>query len=101
MLEKDIEHYFKHQLERYGAKVWKFVSPGRRGVPDRLILLPGGRVRFAELKAPGKKPRPLQEAVFRSMKALGHEVPVIDSKADVDALIDQWRLQGLIFKRVM
>lgn len=101
MLEKDIEHYFKHQLERYGAKVWKFVSPGKRGVPDRLILLPGGRVRFVELKAPGKKARPLQKAVFNKMADLGHTVYVIDSKVDVDALIDQWRLQGLIFKRVM
>jgi hypothetical protein len=82
--EKDIEHYFKTAVEKQGAIVWKFVSPGQAGVPDRLVLLPGGRVVFAEIKAPGKKPRPLQRAVFHRMARLGHDVFVIDSRPAVD-----------------
>lgn len=99
-MEKDIESYFKNKLEKYGAKVWKFVSPGQAGVPDRLVLLPGGKVVFAEIKAPGKKPRLLQKAVFDKMARLGHEVAVVDSKACVDELIEGWRMRGILLRRV-
>lgn len=57
------------------------------GVPDRIILLPKGRVIFAEVKAPGKKPRKLQLSVHKLFKKLGFKVLVIDSKEQVDSLI--------------
>ncbi len=87
--EKDIEHYFKTAVEKHGAIVWKFVSPGQSGVPDRLVLLPGGRVVFAEIKAPGKKPRPLQRAVFARMARLGHDVFIIDSRLSADRFAEE------------
>ncbi len=82
-MEKDIEQYFRTQLRRRGAMALKFVSPGLAGVPDRVVLIPGGRVVFAEIKAPGKKPRPLQKAVFDRMARLGHPVYLIDSRKAV------------------
>jgi len=87
--EKDIEQYFRMQLNRCGAMALKFVSPGMAGVPDRIVLIPGGRVAFAEIKAPGKKPRPLQKAVFDRMARLGHQVYLIDSRQAVADFIQE------------
>ncbi len=94
-MEKEIERYFKAQLEKRGAIVFKFVSPGQAGVPDRMVLLPGGRVVFAEMKAPGQKPRPLQRAVFARMERAGHRVYVIDSKAAVKKFIEEVMPDGV------
>ena len=60
MREKDIEKYLRDRIREIGGKAYKFVSPGNNGVPDRLVCLPGGRVVFVELKAPGQGPRPVQ-----------------------------------------
>ena len=89
LLEKDIERYFKTQLEKRGAIVWKFVSPGQAGVPDRVVLLPDGRVIFAEMKAPGEKPRKLQRAVFARMERAGHPVWIIDSREAVHKFMEE------------
>jgi len=89
MTEREVERFFKAQLEKRGAIVWKFVSPGQAGVPDRAVLLPGGRVVFAEMKAPGKKPRPLQRAVFSRMERIGHRVHVIDSPEAVKKFMEE------------
>lgn len=89
MTEREVEKFFKDQLEKRGAIVWKFVSPGQAGVPDRVVLLPGGRTVFAEMKAPGKKPRPLQRAVFSRMARTGHPVFVIDSKEAVEKFMEE------------
>lgn len=87
--EREIERYFKAQLEKRGALVFKFVSPGQAGVPDRVVLLPGGRVVFAEMKAPGEKPRPLQRAVFARMARAGHPVYIIDSREAVKKFMEE------------
>ena len=87
--ERDVERYFKAQLEKRGALVFKFVSPGQTGVPDRVVLLPGGRVVFAEMKAPGEKPRPLQRAVFARMARAGHPVYIIDSREAVKEFMEE------------
>ena len=60
MREKEIEQRLVQAVKDMGGIAPKFVSPGLDGVPDRLILLPGGHMAFAELKAPGQTPRPLQ-----------------------------------------
>ena len=64
----------------------KWVSPGHSGVPDRIVFLPGGRIIFVEVKAPGKKLRPLQVHVKGQLEALGVDFRVVDSKESVNAL---------------
>jgi hypothetical protein len=94
--ESDIERYFKREVEKHGGLVWKFVSPGQAGVPDRVVLMPGGKVVFAEIKAPGKKPRPLQLAVIEKMARLGITTWVIDSRVLVQSFIEQYQKMGCL-----
>ena len=90
MLEKNIESYFKKQLEKRGALVIKMNTFHFRGFPDRMVLLPEGRIFFAELKRPGEKPRTSQGAVHRMLRKLGFRVYVIDSKEGVmEAIRDE------------
>ena len=79
MEESKIEKRLKKEIELIGGKALKFVSPGMSGVPDRIVLLPHGRIVFIELKAPGKKPRPIQIKRIKELKDLGFDVRVIDS----------------------
>lgn len=65
MREKEIEQKLAAEVRKRGGMCLKLSCPGMDGVPDRLVLLPGGRMAFAELKAPGKNPRPLQEKRIR------------------------------------
>ena len=60
MLEKAVEAALVRRVKVLGGLCEKFVSPGRRSVPDRLVTLPGGRIIFVEIKAPGGKPTPQQ-----------------------------------------
>lgn len=76
MLESDIEGRFKKRIEdlKNGVLCLKLVCPGFTGVPDRIILLPGAHVVFAELKKPGKKERKRQLYVQGLLRKLGFEV---------------------------
>lgn len=84
MLEKELEAKFKKRVEEHGAKVLKFVSPGCAGVPDRIVLIPGGRCIFAEIKKPGERLRPLQKHVIRQLINLGYPVWLIDSESRIN-----------------
>ena len=57
------------------------------GMPDRLVLMPGGRMGFVELKAPGKKPRLLQELRMRQLRRMGFLVAVVDNVAQIDYVL--------------
>lgn len=88
MREKEVERYLREQVKkRLGGMALKFVSPGLSGVPDRIVLMPGGKIAFVETKAPGKKLRTLQKYVCGMIATLGFEVRQIDTKAGVDAFI--------------
>lgn len=87
MREKDIERYLRDKVKTIGGIAYKFVSPGNTGVPDRIVLLPGGKIIFVELKAPGNKPTALQEMQQKKIRDLGFAVFVIDGKDKVDGLI--------------
>ena len=87
MLEKTLEHKFVTEVKRVGGLALKFVSPGFDGVPDRLVLLPGGRLGFVEVKAPGKRPRPLQLARHRLLRRLGFNVYVLDDERQIGGII--------------
>lgn len=78
--ESTIEKHLIAEVKKAGGIAYKFLSPGRRAVPDRLILLPGGRAVFVECKSPGEKPRPEQLREHERLRALGFNVVVLDSK---------------------
>lgn len=87
--EKFIERELVSKLKKVGVESIKFEVLGKRGMPDRIILIPGGRVVFAEVKSPGEKLRPLQEKRKRELENLGFKVYVIDSKTEIDELVKQ------------
>lgn len=84
MRERDVEQYLVRRVKQAGGLAYKFTSPGRRSVPDRLVLWPLGTMEFVELKAPGQKPTPLQAREHKKLRDLGYIVTVLDSKAAVD-----------------
>lgn len=88
MREKQIEHNLVDETERRGGIAPKFVSPGLSGMPDRLVLLPEAKMGFVELKAPGKKPRALQEKRHRDLRNLGYRVYVLDRAEKVKEVLD-------------
>ena len=87
MNEKAIEQKLVLAVKNMGGIAPKFVSPGFDGMPDRLILFPGGRIAFIEVKAPGKKPRPLQLARHKLLRDLGFKVYVLDSVAGIEKIL--------------
>ena len=89
MREKVIEDKLKKAVKEKGGLCLKFVSPGFDGVPDRIILMPGGIMAFAELKAPGKKLRPLQERRKRQLESLGFSVFCIDNTECIGGVLDE------------
>ncbi len=89
MTEKIIEQKLVRAVKDLGGIAPKFVSQGLDGVPDRIILLPMGRIAFVELKAPGKKMRPLQVRRKRQLEALGFLVYCIDGVDQIGGVLDE------------
>lgn len=85
--ERDIERYLVKEVRKKHGKAFKFVSPASAGVPDRIIILPGGVTCFVELKRPGGKPRPVQRFILLYLYHLGHRVAVVDNKDTAKALV--------------
>ena len=85
--EKQIEKALVEGVKKMGGTAYKFVSPGHAGVPDRMIVLPGGVIIFAELKRPGGKTTPLQDAEITRMRSMGCEVHVISNPEEVTDFI--------------
>lgn len=88
MKEKTFEQKLINAAKDMGGIAPKFMSPGFDGMPDRIVLLPGGRMGFVEVKAPGKVPRPLQEARHRMLRLLGFKVYVLDTVDQIGGILD-------------
>ena len=91
MREKQIENKLATEAKKLGGIALKFVSLSFDGMPDRLVLMPDGHIAFVELKAPGKKPRPLQLSRHRLLRSLGFRVYVIDSVEQIGGMLDEVR----------
>jgi hypothetical protein len=89
MRESTLERRLVREVERIGGKAPKWVSPGNRGVPDRLVILPGGRIAFVELKKPGEPLGPLQRKWAKMLSGLGHDVYKIDSVEDIERFLQR------------
>ena len=85
--EKQIEHSLVTAARKQGGLALKFVSPSFAGMPDRLVLLPDGKIAFVEVKAPGKKPKPLQVKRHEMLRNLGFQVFVLDEASAVPGLL--------------
>ena len=88
MNERTIERRLCQEIRALGGLALKFVSPGLAGVPDRLILLPGGKLAFVEVKAPGQTLRPLQVRRKAQLEALGFQVYCLGGKEQIPELIN-------------
>lgn len=89
--EKQIEQSLVKAVKNMGGYALKFVSPGFDGMPDRIVLLPHGVMAFVEVKAPGKKPRPLQVSRHGLLQRLGFKVYVLDDMNQIGGILDDIR----------
>ena len=91
MREKTVEQKLVRAVKAAGGICPKWVAPGFDGMPDRIVLLPDGRMGFVEVKAPGKKARPLQRSRHELLRSLGFRVYVLDNPEQIGGIIDEIR----------
>ena len=90
ILEKDIEAYLKARVEGCGGKYIKMPAVYESGLPDRLVLLPGGKIAFVELKRPkGGVVAELQKYQIERLRALGFVAEIVKDYHEVNALIEK------------
>lgn len=94
MQEKELEKKFRKKVGEAGGKAYKFVSPGNSGVPDRLVVLPGGYVGFVELKQLGKSSTKLQQRQQSVLRSLGCYVTVLDNQEEMEHVISEIQKAG-------
>lgn len=94
MREKAIEKLLIQEVRNKGGLALKLASTGFKGMPDRLVLFPGGRIAFVEVKAPGKPPSVLQSVRHKQLRRLGFTVYTLDSKAEIKRILDNLKNGG-------
>ena len=87
MLERDVERYLTKRVEAIGGRAYKFVSPGRAGVADRIVCLPSGETWFIEVKTEGGRMSALQNVFAEDMCRRNQKYMVIWSKQQVDLFL--------------
>ncbi len=91
MREKLLEWKLVVAVKKIDGIALKFTSPSFDGVPDRIVLMQGGKIAFVEVKAPGKKLRPLQEVRHEMLRRLGFKVFVLDSENQIGGILNEIR----------
>lgn len=89
MREKQVEQALVKAVKAKGGICPKLTSPGLAGVPDRLVLMPNGKLGFVEVKAPGKKPRSLQLFRMKQLTDLGFQCFVLDEIDQIPELLER------------
>ena len=89
MREQQIEAAFVKATKQRSGLCLKFTSPSMAGVPDRIVLLPHGLMGFVEMKAPGKRPRPLQVNCIKQLQDLGFKVFVCDNLNQIGGILNE------------
>lgn len=85
--EKYLEAKLRREIEKRGGLALKLTSQLHRGLPDRLVLMPGGLAYFVEVKTTGKKPTDLQTATHHRLSDLDFVVAVVDSTESLDVFL--------------
>jgi hypothetical protein len=85
--EKTLEARLVREIEARGGMALKYTSQFHRGIPDRIVLLPGGRTIFVELKSTGQKPTKLQMHAIRKLVKMGHRVEIIDRTGILESFL--------------
>ena len=83
MLEKDIEKILVNEVKKLGGRAYKWVSPGNDGVPDRIVILPGMRPVFVELKTEKGQLSALQKAQIKRLREMGQDVKILYGESQV------------------
>ena len=89
MREKEIEKKLIQAVKQAGGICPKLVSPGFDGMPDRMVLLPNGKICFVEVKATGEKAQPLQFSRHRLLRRLAFLVYVLDDAEQIGGMLDE------------
>lgn len=90
MLEKEVEAKLVRGVKQLGGIAYKFVSPGNSGVPDRIVVLPGGRIEFVELKSKTGRLSSIQKRQIARLESAGKKVQVLYGEDDVAACLLSW-----------
>lgn len=98
MLEKDIEKLFRDEIKKAGGKAYKFTSPGNDGVPDRIVMLPDGRIVFVELKTDTGKLSRLQELQCKKIAELGQTVRVLHGLSEIRDFFLEFGLETAAYR---
>ena len=88
MRGSEVEKQFVEAVRAAGGQALKFTSQTMNGVPDRLVLLLGGKCAFVELKAPGKQMRLLQRKRRQQLETLGFPVFCVDRPEQIRPAIN-------------
>ena len=95
MRESQIEARLSRGVKQAGGLGLKGVSPGCTGVMDRIVLLPGGRVIFVELKQPGGRLSERQKWMADALARLGMDVRCLWNKEQVDKFLEEVGQDGV------
>lgn len=93
-VEKDIERYVRREIEKMGGRVLKWVSPGNRGVPDRIVLMPGGRIWFIEFKDDDGSMTHLQVWWRKTLRGLGFNAFKIRGRGAAETFVEMVKRGG-------